>query len=181
MHAGTHAVHSKMQGERPAPVFFKNDSGERRKIECSSGVQQGDVMGAALFCMPLLPVLKRIREEFEPRGVEAFAYLDDISIGMSEITPDTVRVVPFLQHELCKIGITMNPSKTVALPPKGHVPTPEEIALLGGIGVRIAERRGVKVVGVPIDNDAFGVNSACLLYSSPSPRDLSTSRMPSSA
>ena len=55
-------------------------------------------MGPALFCMSLLPVLKRIREEFEPRGVETFAYLDDISIGMSEITPDTVRVVPFLQH-----------------------------------------------------------------------------------
>ena len=61
---------------------------------------------------------------------------------MSDIIPDTVRVVPFLQHELCEIGITMNPSKTVALPPKGHVPTPEEIALLGGIGVRIAEGGG---------------------------------------
>ena len=28
---------------------------------------------------------------------------------------------------------------------------------------------------------AFGVNHICLLYTSPSPRDLSTSRMPSSA
>ncbi|CAN0328772.1 unnamed protein product, partial [Scytosiphon promiscuus] len=151
---------AKCYGERPAPVFFQMDSGERRKIECSSGVQQGDAMGPALFCMPLLPVLKRVREEFEPRGVEAFAYLDDISIGMSEITPNTVRVVPFLQHELCEIGIAINPSKTVALPPKGHVPTSEEIALLGGIGVRIAEGGGVKVVGVPIGNDAFAVNSA---------------------
>ena len=65
--------------------------------------------------------------------------IDAISIGMSEITPHTVRVVPFLQHELCELSIAMNPSKTVALPPKGHVPTPEEIALLGGIDVRIAE------------------------------------------
>ena len=79
---------------------------------------------------------------------------------MSEITPDTVRVVPFLQHELCELSIAMNPSKTVALPPKGHVPTPEEIALLGGIGVRIAGRGGVKVVGVPIGNDALAVISA---------------------
>ena len=47
-------------------------------------------MGPALFCMPLIPVLKnRIREEFEPRGVVAFVYLNDISIGISEITPDT--------------------------------------------------------------------------------------------
>ena len=78
---------------------------------------------------------------------------------MPAITPDTVRVVFFLQHELCEIGIAMNPSKTAALPSKGHVPVPEEIALLGGIGVCIAEGRGVKVVGVPIINDAFTVNS----------------------
>ena len=79
---------------------------------------------------------------------------------MSEITPDTARVVPLLQHELCEIGIAINPSETVALPPKGHVPTPEEISLLGGIGVRIAEGEGVKVVGVPAGNDAFAMNSA---------------------
>ena len=71
-----------------------------------------------------------------------------------------MRVVPFLQYELCKIGTTTNPSKTVALPPKGHVPTPEEIALLGGIDVRIAEGGEVKMVGVPIGNDEFAVNSA---------------------
>ena len=47
-------------------------------------------MGPALFCMPLLPVLKRTRAEFEPKGVEAFAYLDDISIGMMEITPEVL-------------------------------------------------------------------------------------------
>lgn len=41
--------------------------------------------------MPFLPVPKRAREEFEPRGVEPFANLDDIiSIGMTEITLDTV-------------------------------------------------------------------------------------------
>ena len=31
------------------------------------------------------------------------------------------------------------------------------------------------------DNNLFKLNSVCLLYTSPSPRDLSTSRMPSSA
>ena len=61
--------------------------GERCKIDFSSGVQRGDTMGPTLFCMPLLPVLKRTREEFEQRGVESFAYLDDISIGMMEMTP----------------------------------------------------------------------------------------------
>ena len=143
-----------------APVFFQMESGERRKINCSSGVPQGDAMGPALFCMPLLPVLKRTRAKFELRGVEAFAYLDDISIGMMEMIPDTVEVVPFLQRELSNIGIAINPSKTVALPPKGHVPTPEQIAVLEGIGVGIAERGGVKVVGVPIGTDEYARESA---------------------
>ena len=48
---------AKCYGERPPTVFFQTDSGERRKIDCSSRVQQGDAMGLALFCMPLLPVL----------------------------------------------------------------------------------------------------------------------------
>ena len=47
-------------------------------------------MGPALFCMPLLPVLKRTREEFEPKGVEAFAYMDDIIVGMTDVSADTV-------------------------------------------------------------------------------------------
>ena len=115
---------AKCYGEMSAPVFFQMESGERRKIDCSSGVQQGDAMLPAFFCMPLLPVLKRTRAEFKTRGVETFAYLDDISIGMVQITPDTVGVVPFLMRELSSIGIAINPSKTVALPPKGHVPAP---------------------------------------------------------
>ena len=83
-------------------------------------------MGPALFCMRLLPVLKRTQKGFEQRGVEAFAYLDDIIIGMTEIAPGMVEVVLFLQRELANVGIAINPRKTVALPPKGHVPTPEE-------------------------------------------------------
>ena len=61
--------------ERSATVFFQMDSGERRKIDGSSGVQQGDAMGPALFCMPLLPVLNQTREEFEHRGVEGWKSL----------------------------------------------------------------------------------------------------------
>ena len=52
---------AKCYDERLAPVFFQMDSGERRRIDCSSGVQQGDATELALFCMPLLPVLKRTR------------------------------------------------------------------------------------------------------------------------
>lgn len=79
---------------------------------------------------------------------------------MAEITPNAGRAAPFFQHELWEIGITIKPSKVVAQPPKGRVPTPEEIDLLGGIGARIAEGGGVQVVGVPIGNDPRAVDSA---------------------
>ena len=35
--------------------------------------------------------------------------------------------------------------------------------------------------GIPLSNEEYWQPIACLLYTSPSPRDLSTSRMPSSA
>ena len=174
---------AKCYGEMSPLVFFQMESGERRNIDCSSGVQQGNTMGPALFCMPLLPVLKRTRAEFEPRGVEAFAYLDDTSIRMMEITPDTVEVVPFLERELSNTGIAINPSKTVALPPKGHVPTPEHTALLEGIGVSIAERGGVKVVGVPIGTDEYARESAMEIVQNGGAEQLARmlSRMPNEA
>ena len=43
---------------------------------------------------------------------------------------------------------------------------------------QLSERDDIKVVIIASTGDAF---CTCLLYTSPSPRDLSTSRMPSSA
>ena len=136
------------------------DSGERTKLECSRGVQQGNAMGPALFCLPLRPVLARVREEYEWQGVETYAHLDDITIAADEILPGTVGVVPFLERELTARDIHLNPGKTIAFAPKGHVPTPEEISLLAGVGVRIAYERGIKVVGVPVGSDEFAIESA---------------------
>lgn len=47
--------------ERLAPVFFQIServSGYWCNMSCTSGVQQGDAMGMALFHMPILVVLK---------------------------------------------------------------------------------------------------------------------------
>lgn len=57
---------AKWYGERSASVFFQIDSGERTKLQCSHGVQQGDALGSTLLCLPLWPVLTRVREEYEP-------------------------------------------------------------------------------------------------------------------
>ena len=110
---------AKCYGSRPADVFFPMDSGETRTIACSSGVQQGDPMGPAMFCLALRPGLKRFREEFEGEGAEAFAYMDDVSLGLTRITADTVGAFAFLRQELEDIGIVVNPAKTVAYHPKG--------------------------------------------------------------
>lgn len=53
---------AKCHGERRAPVLFQMDSREGRKLDCSSEVLQGGVVGPALLCTPLLPVPQRVRE-----------------------------------------------------------------------------------------------------------------------
>lgn len=70
--------------------------------------------------------------------------------------------MPFLQHNMCEIDIAINPSKAVALPPRGHVPTSEDINLLGSMSVRIVETSGVRVLSMPTGNDAYAVKIAPL-------------------
>ena len=151
---------AKCYGTRPADVFFRMDSGETRTIACSSGVLQGDPMGPAMFCLTLRPGQKRFREEFEGGGVDAFAYMDDVSLGLTRITADTVRAFAFLRQELEDIGIVVNPAKTVALPPKGHAPTAEEISLLESVNVSITGEGGATVVGIPIGTDEYVLDRA---------------------
>lgn len=94
-------------------------------------------MGPRLFCFPLGPGLVRPRAEFEAEGVQAFAYVDELSLGLMQIAANTVSAVPFVRPELDEIGKATNPTKTVALPPKGHVPTVEYVALLAIVNARI--------------------------------------------
>ena len=118
-------------------------------------------MRPVLFCLPQRPVLTGVREEYESQEIKAYAYLDDITIATHEISPGTVGVVPFLEHDLTARGIHLNSGKTVALAPKRRVPTPEEISLLAGVDVRIADEEGIKMVGVPVGTgELFATESA---------------------
>lgn len=102
-------------------------------------------MGLVRFCLPLRPVLVRVREEYELQGVEAYsAHLDDVAIAVQEITPGAVGMVSFLQREMVAGGIHLDPgNKTVTSTPKGHVPVPDR-SLLAGVGVCMAKRGGDK-------------------------------------
>ena len=82
--------------------------------------------------------------------MEAFAYRDDAFLGLMRITANAIKAFAFLQRELEDIGIVVNTSKTMVLPPKDHGPRAEEISLLESVDVRVADKGGVTVVGVPI-------------------------------
>ena len=91
--------------------------------------------------------------------MEAYAFVD-ITIAADEISSGKVGVVPSLERELAARGIYLNPGKTITLAPKAHVPTPEDVSLLAGVGVLIAEHARIKVVGVPVGSDEFAIESA---------------------
>ena len=93
--------------------------------------------------------------------------------------PDTGNI----RKTMGKLGhlIVMSPSFIYNILLHGHcgprsfwkgIQTPE------GKMIGLAKMRGVII---PIEKVGIGLELGCLLYTSPSPRDLSTSRMPSSA
>ena len=76
----------------PAKAICEMDSGERRAIECKSGVQQGDGMKPPLFCFTLIPIESKLRVKHEPLGVRMKACMDDINLHSEEITADAMQV-----------------------------------------------------------------------------------------
>ncbi|CAN0597194.1 unnamed protein product, partial [Laminaria digitata] len=119
LRASAHAVSGQVlrhkTSRRVFPDGLRGDQDDRLLQRCPA---RGP-MGPAMFCLALRPGLKRFRQEFEEEGVEAFAYMDDVSLGLTGITANTVRAFAFLRRELDDIGIVVNAAKTVALPPKG--------------------------------------------------------------
>ncbi|CAN0344777.1 unnamed protein product, partial [Scytosiphon promiscuus] len=128
--------------------------GERRTIECTSGVQQGDGMGPPLFSLILVPIVLKLQEKYEPLGVSFKAYMDDITLHLKVLTEESVQAMTDLVSELDKVGIVVNRAKSSALPPPGHVITEEQRRLLEGVGLTVAGE-GITVVGVPIGTDDY--------------------------
>ena len=99
--------------EIPAKAIYEMDSGERRTIECKSGVQQGDGMGPPLFCFTLVPIVSKLRVKYEPLGVRIKANMDDINLHFQEITEDAImQVLPDLVDELEAVGIIVKKRKS---------------------------------------------------------------------
>lgn len=145
---------SRCYDEIPARAMYEMDSGERRKIECTTGVQQGDGMRPPLFCFVLIPIIQKLNRKYEHLGVSLKAYNDDITLLLKEITATIIPVITDLVDELQAAGIIVNRGKSSALPPPGHEVTNEERRLRGEAGLPIAEE-GITVVGIPIGIDDF--------------------------
>ncbi|CAB1116596.1 unnamed protein product [Ectocarpus sp. CCAP 1310/34] len=77
--------------EIPAKAIYTMDSGERRTIECKSGVQQGDGMGPPLSCFILVPIVLKLRAKYDHLGVCLKAYMDDISLHFKNITAENIQ------------------------------------------------------------------------------------------
>lgn len=84
--------------------------------------------------------------------------MDDIGLGIVELTRGAFGVIAFLKGEL-QVGVVVNDAETVALPPPGHVATTDEIALPTEFGARIAQGMGAVVVGIVIETDALSRNT----------------------
>ena len=51
-------------------------------------------MSPAICCLSLRPGLKRFREVFKGEGVEAFAFMDDVSLGLMGSRPTPLEPLP---------------------------------------------------------------------------------------
>ncbi|CAN0359962.1 unnamed protein product, partial [Scytosiphon promiscuus] len=140
--------------EIPATAVYEMDSGERRTIECTSGVQQRDGMGPPLFSLILVPIVLKLQVKYEPLGVSFKAYMDDSTLHLKVLTEESVQAMTDLVSELDKVGIVINRAKSWALPPPGHVITEEQRRLLEGVGLTVTGE-GITVVCVPIGTDDF--------------------------
>ena len=118
------------------------DCGEIGAIACSSGVQQGGVKAPSTFCLALRARLKHFREDLEGERVQASAYMGDIYLGPLGAKANTVRDTSSPRRELDDIGNVVNPTKIVALPPKRHAPTAEEVSLLEASTSALLKRKG---------------------------------------
>ncbi|CAB1099205.1 unnamed protein product [Ectocarpus sp. CCAP 1310/34] len=93
--------------EIPAKAIYTMDSGERRTIECKSGVQQGDGMGPPLFCFILVPIVLKLRAKY-----------DHLGLVVEDVAEDQEPSTSFGTEERSKAG------STPGAPPSGAAPAP---------------------------------------------------------
>ena len=95
-------------------------------------------MGPVMFWLALRPGLKRFREELEGEGVEALAYMDDVSrpYGGHGQHAKSLCLPPARARRRWQWG-QVSTAKMVAPPSKRNAPTAEEMSLLESVDVHV--------------------------------------------
>ena len=137
---------------------------------CTSGSFVGGIMGERAMCEAMsragaVPALTT-----SGALLEALVELDVRRVAL--VTPYTVSVTRSLENYVARAGVTVTGCAYMGLTRRIWQVTYREV-------VDMARRAAVR--GRLGAADALFLSCTCLLYTSPSPRDLSTSRMPSSA
>lgn len=61
------------------------------------------MLGPALFRMPLETRFGKRRAQFKPKGVEAVAYMGDVSLATLEFSEEAVQTVTFQNRRLAGV------------------------------------------------------------------------------
>ena len=103
--------------------------------------------------------------------------------AVDEHIPQPAREVdkPFLMPVEDVFSISGRGTVATGRVESGMIKTGEEVEIVGIRETKKSVCTGVEMFRKLLDTGEAGDNIGCLLYTSPSPRDLSTSRMPSSA
>ena len=141
------------------------DAGQTYRVSSTSGVQQGDPLGSALFALALHPILVDLAEAFP--NVQITAYADNVII--SGPLTDIKEVIGEFQRETFRAGLRLNTAESLL-----HIPSwvaqPDDLLLqhgflqtsAQGLQCRLSNghciplaKEGLKVLGCPIGSPAF--------------------------
>jgi hypothetical protein len=118
--------------------LFWHDGNTTELLKSTKGTRQGDVLGPALFCVALHPILQEVQLRFP--DVELLAFIDDVSICGPAI--EVGAAFDFLRDKLAEIGLTCNQKKTKAL-------GPQATDLADALGI-VAAHEGCKILGTHV-------------------------------
>ena len=116
-------------GGSPGRLLYTMADGSSEIVLSRTGCQQGDPFGVLLYSLAIEPIMADFQTRFSPFGLSLSAIVDDITLSCCPLqplsSPTVAAAFTFLRQRLADVGVTLNLSKTAALPPLGYFAEPE--------------------------------------------------------